>query len=75
MNALYKSRKKSLLKSKVYPTESFTTELFWFGNNGMNEGKVMRVIMRRAFVNEINAMVRSGPNLVAEKPGGFGRQD
>ena len=55
-------------ESPVYPTESFTTELFWFGNNGMNEGKVMRVIMRRAFINEINAMVRSSPNLTVENP-------
>ena len=57
MNAVVQVTQKEFAQKQGVPTESFTTELFWFGNNGMNEGKVMRLYMRRAFVNEINAMV------------------
>ncbi len=68
INGVIQVTQKVRARSPVYPTESFTTELYWFGNNGLNKNLVMRTIMRRAFINEVEDIVNATPKLVVSDP-------
>ena len=79
MNGVLAYTQKEFGQSKVYPIESFTTVLLWFGNNNglktdkevkkgnKNEQMVMKTVIRRAFMNEMKEMGYPNPETIAGK--------
>ena len=79
MNGVLAYTQKEFGQSKVYPIESFTTVLLWFGNNNglktdkevkkgnKDEQMVMKTVIRRAFMNEMKEMGYLNPEAIAGK--------
>ena len=58
INGVIKATKIPDINSEIYPTEAYKTEFYWFGrNNGLDDTKVMRLITRRIFPNELSDIV------------------